>query len=527
MQNLGTPSADRLEGFVNLRKIYWNLPPPALIEETILRKEGSLTTDGAIVVYTGQHTGRSPGDKFIVEHESSFSDQVWWGNNQKIKPEHFDQIHKKMAAYLQGKDVFVQDLLAGAHPKHRLAIRVITEKAWQSLFAFDLFIRLAPHEIPTHVPEYTLLCCPDFLANPEEDSTRSGTFILIDFRRKMVLIGGTSYAGEIKKAIFTVMNYVLPQSDILSMHCAANVGKKGDVALFFGLSGTGKTTLSSDPERQLIGDDEHGWSDEGVFNIEGGCYAKTIRLQKELEPIIWKASRRYGSVLENVAQDETSRTIDFDDSHYTENTRAAYPLHYVSNIVPSGYAGHPQNIFFLTADAFGVLPPIALLSQDQVLYYFLSGYTSKLAGTEKDLGVEPVATFSTCFGAPFLPIHPDIYASLLYERITRRKIKVWLVNTGWTGGPYGRGTRIKLTYTRAMIDAALTHKFDHVTFRQSAHFGLSIPQTCPRVPDDILDPVSTWKDRRDYDQLAHQLVGRFENYFEHFTSTISSLKRPV
>jgi len=518
-QNLGGASLHRLH---NLRQIYWNLPAPALAEHIVHRGEGVLANYGAVVVNTGQHTGRSPNDKFITRYDDEDA-PIWWGKvNCPFPADLFDSLHRKVIAYYQGRDAYVQDMLVGAHPAYQLPIRVITETAWHSLFARDLFIRKRQGHSEVLEPQFTVLHAPNFKAVPTEDGTRSDVFIVVNFHQKLILIGGTSYAGEIKKSIFTIMNYLLPLEGVLSMHCSANVGVGGDVALFFGLSGTGKTTLSSDTERQLIGDDEHGWSDEGVFNFEGGCYAKTIHLRQELEPLIWEATRRFGTVLENVVIDPLSRSLDFDDASLTENTRAAYPIDFVPNHVPEGYAGHPENVFFLTADAFGVLPPLARLNPDQAMYYFLSGYTSKLAGTEKGLSAEPQATFSTCFGAPFLPLHPMRYASLLGEKVQKHQVKVWLVNTGWTGGPYGTGSRIKLPYTRAMVRGALTHQLDNVPTRMDPYFGLSIPVECPGVPNEVLDPLSTWHDHAYYDRQARLLISRFENNFGQFNQDVSA-----
>lgn len=523
MQIKGIPGEYGLEhhGLRNLRTIYWNLFPPELVEQVVLRGEGDLAKLGSVVVCTGQHTGRSPNDKFIVQDPASKPEEIWWGKvNQPLSCEKYDSIYAKMLAYLQGRDVFVQDLAAGAHPSYQVPIRVITEKAWAALFANNLFLRPPIEKKQKHIPEYTVLHCPDFLASPTEDGTNSSTFIIVNFSKRMVLIGGTSYAGEVKKSIFTVLNYVNPRQGVLSMHCSANVGTRGDVALFFGLSGTGKTTLSSDPERQLIGDDEHGWADDGVFNFEGGCYAKTIRLRPNLEPLIWEATRRFGTVLENVDLNLQTRLVDFDSEKFTENTRAAYPIDYVPNHVEEGYAGHPENIFFLTADAFGVLPPIARLSSDQAMYYFLSGYTSKIAGTEKGLGAEPQATFSTCFGAPFLPLHPHKYADLLGKKIARHKAKVWLINTGWTGGPYGVGERIKLPYTRAMVRAVLTNQIDESQLCRDEYFGLGIPCHIPDVPDHLLRPENTWVDKGAYRAKAYDLIARFERNFGQFASEV-------
>lgn len=523
MQNIGLSGPHGLEihGLQNLKSVFWNLVPAELIEQALLRQEGQLAASGPLVVHTGKHTGRSPDDKFVA-HTSSLDDEaIWWGKvNQPLAPEKFQQIYQKMCAYLQGRDVFVQDMHVGAHPSYRTAVRIVTERAWASLFAYNLFRRLTNHEITHYKPDYTVIHCPDFQASPEEDGTNSGTVIAFDFDRRLVLIGGTSYAGEIKKAVFSVMNYILPRRDILSMHCSANIGKHGDVALFFGLSGTGKTTLSSDPDRRLIGDDEHGWMDQGVFNFEGGCYAKTIHLSAKLEPQIWQAVNHFATVLENVIYDPQTRIPNFDDDHLTENTRAAYPLEFIPNHSVDGYAEHPENIFFLTADAFGVLPPLARLTSEQAMYYFLSGYTSKLAGTEKGLGSEPLATFSACFGAPFLPLHPHVYADLLGEKIRQHQVNVWLINTGWTGGPYGLGHRILLPYTRAIIKAVLLHQLDDTAFQREESFGLWIPDACPGIPTDLLHPIKTWTDAEAYRKQAHMLVERFEQNFHQFEDAV-------
>lgn len=507
-------------GLRNLNMSYWNLTTPALVERIIARREGVLAHEGAVVVRTGHHTGRSPNDKFIVCCQED-NEQIWWGKvNKPFQPEQFDRLYQLMCSYFQDRDVFVQDATAGAHPDYRLPIRVITESAWHSLFARNLFIRLPPDELPNHVPEFTILQAPSFHADPDEDGTNSEVFIILNLERRIILIGGTSYAGEIKKSIFTTLNYLLPLKGVLSMHCSANVGKAGDTALFFGLSGTGKTTLSSDPERALIGDDEHGWADDGVFNFEGGCYAKTINLRQEYEPLIWKATRRFGTVLENLTLDQYTRRINYDDDSLTENTRAAYPIGFLDNIVPSGRGGHPTNIFFLTADAFGVMPPIARLTPEQAMYYFLSGYTSKLAGTEKGIK-EPQTTFSTCFGAPFLPLFPHVYANLLGEKIQRHQSNVWLINTGWTGGPFGVGSRIRIPYTRAMIRAALTGALDGVPTRPDPYFGIAVPEHVPDVPDEVLNPRGTWADPQAYDAQANLLVSKFLDNFKQFESQVT------
>ncbi len=506
-------------GLRNLNMVYWNLTTGALIERIVTRREGMLAHEGAVVVRTGTHTGRSPNDKFIVCCQEDH-DKIWWGKvNKEFSPGRFEHLYVRMRSYLQGRDIFVQDTTAGAHPEHKLPIRVITESAWHSLFARNLFIRLAPEEIPNHIPEFTILQAPGFHADPEEDGTNSEVFIILNLEKRLILIGGTSYAGEIKKSIFTTLNYLLPLKGVLSMHCSANIGNNGDTALFFGLSGTGKTTLSSDPERALIGDDEHGWADDGVFNFEGGCYAKTVKLRKEWEPLIWQATRHFGTVLENVTIDQNTRRVDFDDDSLTENTRAAYPIGFLNNIVPGGRGGHPANIFFLTADAFGVMPPIARLTADQAIYYFLSGYTSKLAGTEKGVK-EPQTTFSTCFGAPFLPLYPSVYANLLSEKIARHHSQVWLVNTGWTGGPYGVGSRIDIPYTRAMVRAALSGELASVPTRMDPFFGLPVPEHVPGVPDEVLNPRLTWADPEAYDRQARLLVSKFQDNFTQFASQV-------
>jgi phosphoenolpyruvate carboxykinase (ATP) len=525
MQNVGFPSSYGLDnhGLLNIKTVYWNLYPAALVEQVLLRQEGDLASQGAVVVNTGQHTGRSPEDKFIVKYGNEDDESIWWGKiNQPILPQKFDQLHQKMLSFLQGRDVFIQDMLVGAYPPQSRPIRIVTDKAWSSLFSRNLFIRLPPGKLAQHIPEFTVIQCPDFEASPNQDDTNSSTFIILNFSRRLVLIGGTSYAGEIKKSIFSVMNYLMPRKGILSMHCSANLGVNGDVALFFGLSGTGKTTLSSDPERALIGDDEHGWSNVGVFNFEGGCYAKTIHLRQNLEPLIWESARRFGTVLENVVFDPLTHQVDFDSAALTENTRAAYPLDFVENHVPEGYSGHPANIFFLSADAFGVLPPLSKLTPEQAMYYFLSGYTSKLAGTEKGLGSEPQATFSTCFGAPFLPLNPRVYAELLGQKIARHDVSVWLVNTGWTGGPFGVGERIRLPYTRAMVKAVLGHRLDDIAMRKDPVFGLSIPESCPGVPSDALNPLKTWKDQTAYFTQARKLVVNFESNFKQFEGVVSN-----
>lgn len=522
-EHVGTPARYGVEnqGIRNIHAVYWNLPAPALVEQVLSRGEGSLSTDGAVVVSTGQYTGRSPSDKFIVQNIPSKEDPIWWGKvNHPMDSGRYETLYLRLMAYLQGRDIFVQDLFAGAAPDYQIPIRVITELAWHSLFAHNLFIRPKPGLLEMFIPQCTVIHAPGFEADPETDGTASKAFIILDILNRKVIIGGTAYAGEVKKSIFSIMNFLLPVKGVLSMHCSANIGERGDSALFFGLSGTGKTTLSSDPDRALIGDDEHGWSDDGIFNFEGGCYAKTIRLRDNLEPLISRAARCFGTVLENVVIDPETRRIDFDDGRYTENTRAAYPIDCIPNRIDTGMAGHPENIFLLTADAFGVIPPLASLNRDQALYYFLSGYTSKLAGTEKDLAAQPEATFSTCFGAPFLPLHPQVYASLLGEKIDRYKTRVWLVNTGWTGGPYGQGERISLPYTRRMIFAALNHELDGIPCWTDPFFHLSIPEHCPGVPDGVLNPIKTWPDEAGYAAQARGLIEKFELNFKQFRDTV-------
>ena len=500
-------------GITNVARVYWNLTVPALYEEAVRRREASISVDGPLVCRTGQHTGRSPNDKFIVREPSS-EEKVWWSNvNRAIDAQHFDAVHQQMLNYCEGKELFVQDCYAGADDRYRLPVRIITEQAWHSLFARHMFIE-APDAVggPAHTPQFTVIDMPGFTADPKLHGTNSEVFILLNFAKKLVLIGGTSYAGEIKKSIFTVMNYLLPLRNVMSMHCSANVGPAGDVALFFGLSGTGKTTLSSDPERQLIGDDEHGWSEEGVFNIEGGCYAKTIKLSSVAEPEIYKAVHTFGTILENVTVDERG-VVDLDDDSKTENTRAAYELEQIPNAHPSKMAGHPRNVVFLTADAFGILPPLARLSRDQAQYWFLSGFTAKLAGTE--IGVtEPQPTFSTCFGQPFIPQFPSVYASMLADRLEEHGATVWLVNTGWTGGPFGEGHRMPIDATRALLAAALSGGLVDAEYRVDPVFGFEVPVAVPGVDSALLDPRGTWSDPAAYDAKAAELAGMFRENFE-------------
>ncbi|HEX7956600.1 MAG TPA: phosphoenolpyruvate carboxykinase, partial [Pyrinomonadaceae bacterium] len=486
------------------RDVYWNLTTPELYETVARRGEGHLSAHGALLVDTGEHTGRAAKDKAIVREPSS-EDKVFWGEvNKEISQEKFDRLRDRMMKYASTRELFVQDTYAGADPRYRLPVRVVTELAWHSLFARTMFINDDRGDAGSHTPEFTVVNVPSFKADPATDGTRAETFILMDFAQRLVLIGGTSYAGETKKSVFTILNYLLPQRGVMSMHCSANVGQSGDVAVFFGLSGTGKTTLSADPERRLIGDDEHGWSDDGVFNFEGGCYAKVIKLSAEAEPDIYRTTRMFGTVMENVVFDPATRVPDLDDASRTENTRAAYPLTSIPNIVPEGYAGHPSNIIMLTADAFGVLPPVAKLTPEQAMYHFLSGYTAKVAGTERGV-TEPQATFSTCFGAPFMVLHPGVYADLLGKKIQEHKADCWLVNTGWSGGPYGEGSRMKIKYTRAMIRAILNGSLAQVETRPDPVFGVHVPASCPDVPSEVLDPRGTWKDAARYDERARDL----------------------
>jgi phosphoenolpyruvate carboxykinase (ATP) len=505
----------------NVNNVYWNLTTPAIYEQIIRRREGVIALRGPVVVRTGAFTGRSPDDKFIVK-EATTEKQINWGPANKPFDEfHFNRVFYRMLGYLQGNDIFVQECYAGADEKYRVPIRIITEYAWHSLFARNLFIQLKSNEeYQTFKPAYTILNLPKFHAVPELDNTNSEAFILIHLEKKLILIGGTSYAGEIKKSVFSLLNYLLPLQKVLSMHCAANRGLNGDVALFFGLSGTGKTTLSADRSRSLIGDDEHGWSDTGIFNIEGGCYAKVIRLSEEAEPDIYATTRMFGTVLENVVFDLHWRNLDLNDDNFTPNTRAAYPLTHIQNIVESGVAGHPNNIIFLTADAFGVLPPIAKLTPDQAMYHFLSGYTSKLAGTERGLSAEPQATFSTCFGAPFMPLRPSVYAKLLGEKIKKHDVTCWLVNTGWTGGPYGVGQRMSIQHTRTLLHAALDGELLEAEYEVDPIFGIQIPITCKNVPKEILIARKTWKDKAAYDNQAKTLAGRFIENFKKYEKNV-------
>jgi phosphoenolpyruvate carboxykinase (ATP) len=501
------------------KEVFWNLTASWLYEEAIKRGEGELASHGPLSVSTGQYTGRSPKDKFIVKQSPS-DKNIWWGAvNQPISLEAFDALHKKVADHLSQRDLFVQDLYVGADNEHRLPVRVITEQAWHSLFARNMFIRPDQDELPDMVPEFTVLQAPSFSADPVVDGTGSPTFILVNLEKKLILVGDTEYAGEIKKSIFSIMNYLLPLKGVMSMHCSANAGDDGDVALFFGLSGTGKTTLSADASRTLIGDDEHGWTDNGIFNFEGGCYAKVIHLSPTAEPEIYGTTRTFGTILENCVLDRFTREVDYSDASMTENTRAAYPIDMIPNASDDGLAGHPTNVFFLTADAFGVLPPISRLTPDQASYYFLLGYTAKVAGTERGL-TEPEATFSTCFGAPFMTLHPNEYGRLLGKKIRQHKPNVWLINTGWTGGAYGVGHRMEIKYTRAMINAALAGELDDVETQEDEIFGVHIPTSVPGVPSEVLVPRNAWADKDEYDRTARDLARQFNGNFEKYEDQV-------
>jgi phosphoenolpyruvate carboxykinase (ATP) len=496
--------------------VHWNLVAPTLFQQAIRRGEGELADMGPFVAVTAPHTGRSPNDKFVVREPESERDVDWGKVNQPLSPEHFEALLADVREHLDGsEELFVQDLYCGANPQYRLSVRYVSPSAWHMAFVRNMFIRPDPTDLPTFDPNFTVLHAPEFEADPDRHGTRTGTFIVLNLAKRMILIGGTRYAGELKKSMFTVMNYYLPKQGVLSMHCSANIGEKRDTALFFGLSGTGKTTLSADPERRLIGDDEHGWAPDGVFNFEGGCYAKVINLSEKGEPDIYRTTQMFGTILENVVLDPHARTVQFEDQSITENTRASYPLHYIRNHVPDGRGGHPKNIVFLTADAFGVMPPIARLSREQAMYYFLSGYTAKLAGTERGV-TEPQATFSACFGAVFLVWHPSVYADMLGKLIDEHDARVWLVNTGWTGGAFGTGRRMKLAHTRAMVRAALAGELDAVGTLTDEVFGLSVPEGVPGVPDEVLRPRETWPDTSAYDAQAAKLASMFRENFQKF-----------
>jgi phosphoenolpyruvate carboxykinase (ATP) len=490
-----------------------------LVEQALARGEGVLASNGALLVTTGERTGRSPNDRFVVDTPDVHG-EIWWGKvNIPISEAHFDKLYAKVEAHLAKSDQFVFDGFAGADPRYRLPVRVIAVKAWHGLFARTLFVRPTPEELASHSPEFTVIHAGDLLATPSEHGTSSGVFVILSLTRRIVIIGGTQYGGEIKKSIFSVMNYLLPKRGVFPMHCSANIGADGDTALFFGLSGTGKTTLSADPDRRLIGDDEHGWSDRGVFNFEGGCYAKVIKLSAEAEPQIYNAIR-FGSIVENVVVDG-NRVPDYDDGSITENTRTTYPVEHIENCVIPGVGGHPRNVMFLTADAFGVLPPIARLTPAQAMYHFISGYTAKLAGTEAGV-TEPTATFSACFGAPFLPLHPTRYAKMLGENMKKHGTNVWLVNTGWSGGAYGVGKRMSIRHTRALITAALGGELAGVEYESDPVFGVAVPRSCPGVPSEVLTPRNTWKDKAAYDAKARQLAGLFVKNFEAYRSEASA-----
>jgi phosphoenolpyruvate carboxykinase (ATP) len=512
------------QGLNYLDKVYWNLPEPALYEEVIFRNEGKLVNGGALVVNTGKHTARAAADKFVVEEEST-KDKIWWGvYNRPFSLEKFNAVMARVEAYCQGEELFVQDCYAGADPEYRLAVRIITEKAWISLFSRNMFITTDDKEtLKKFIPDFTVICLPGFKVDPIIDSTRTETAILLNFQQRTAIIANSLYGGEVKKSIFTVLNFLLTFDEVLPMHCSANVGNDGDVALFFGLSGTGKTTLSADPKRKLIGDDEHGWSSTGVFNFEGGCYAKVIRLSAENEPEIYSTTRRYGTILENVVYDPVSRRIDLEDDMLTENTRASYPLEFIPNIVPEGYVkSHPKNIIFLTCDASGTMPPISRLNPEQAQYHFISGYTSKIAGTEIGLGIEPQITFSACFGGPFMVRHPFDYSEMLKQRMMKHKTNVWLVNTGWVGGRFGVGKRISIRHTRNLLNAALEGKLDKVKYRKDKLFGFEVPLSCPDVPPDVLEPSDSWGDKNEYWKKYDALAARFIENFKLFESGTSA-----
>jgi phosphoenolpyruvate carboxykinase (ATP) len=508
---LQTPLVSQL---LSSGKAHRNLFPAALVEAALRRGEAVLAARGSLVAETGKRTGRSPKDKFTVKDAITENKVAWGSINLPFSPDKFDALYERVLDYLKGKELFVQDLFCGADPKYQMPLQVISEYAWHSLFVRQLFIRPTAEELKTHQPEFTIISAPSFLADPQRDGTNSEVFVLVNFTKKLVLIGGTHYAGEMKKSIFGIMNFVLPGRNVFPMHCSANIGADGVTALFFGLSGTGKTTLSADPNRRLIGDDEHGWSADGVFNFEGGCYAKCIRLSQENEPQIWNALG-FGSVLENVVLDPVTRVPDYDDESKTENTRAAYPVEYIAGAVIPGFGGHPKNLVFLTADAFGVLPPVSKLSPEQAMYHFMSGYTAKVAGTEAGV-TEPQATFSTCFGAPFMPLPPKVYAEMLGRRLREHNAQCWLVNTGWQGGPYGVGKRMSLPYTRAMVNALVEGKLASVEYEIEPSFGFSIPKSCPGVPSQLLNPRNSWSDKPAYDKMAAELAARFAKNLERF-----------
>lgn len=502
-------------GIQDAAEVFWNLTPAELVETSLKNEEGFLTDTGALMCDTGKFTGRSPKDKFTVK-DNITKDTVWWGEiNLPFDPDKFDALYKKMIRHLKGKKLYVRDAYAGADKKYRLQLRVVNTQAWHNLFCCNMFIRPSNEELELFNPTFTIINAPEFFADPETDGTRQGNFVIVSFTKKMILIGGTGYAGEMKKGIFGVLNYTLPQNyNVLSMHCSANIGKGNDTAVFFGLSGTGKTTLSADPERGLIGDDEHGWTNENVFNFEGGCYAKVIDLSRENEPQIYDAIK-FGAIVENTRFIDGTRSVDYKNTSVTQNTRTAYPINHIDNAVEPSVGGIPKNIFFLTCDAYGVFPPIAKLDKSQAMYHFISGYTAKVAGTEAGVN-EPQIVFSACFGAPFLPLHPTKYAEMLGRKMTENKVNIWLINTGWSGGPYGVGSRMKLKYTRAMITAALKDELKGVEFTRHPIFGVSMPGFCPGVPSEILDPRNTWDDKEAYDTKANHLAHSFNKNFEMY-----------
>lgn len=518
MQEFGLKStkSDLSDLGIKVKEAHWNLRQAELIEESIKNAEGHIASTGALVVNTGKFTGRAPKDKFVVEDEKT-KDTVWWGNiNQPISEENFDKIFNKMLGYLEERKVYVRDMYAGADKTHRLRVRFVNTFAWHNLFTYNMFLQPEDYKLESFEPNFTVICCPEFTADPKTDGIRQDNFALVNFTRRMILIGGSQYSGEMKKGIFSVLNYILPaEEDVLSMHCSANMGKEDhDTAIYFGLSGTGKTTLSADPNRLLIGDDEHGWTDKNVFNFEGGCYAKVIDLSEEKEPDIWNAIK-YGAIVENTVFMKGSREIDYHDSSITENTRVSYPIDHIRNAIQPSIGGIPKNIFFLTLDAFGVIPPIQRLSKQQAMYHFISGYTSKVAGTEAGV-TDPEPVFSACFGAPFLPLHPTRYAEMLGKKMEENEVNIWLINTGWTGGAFGVGERISLKYTRAMISAALDGKLENVGYRKHSIFGAEIPLTCPGVPSEILSPRETWKNDEGFYKQANDLAGRFIENFKKF-----------
>jgi phosphoenolpyruvate carboxykinase (ATP) len=513
-------------GLIELDRVFWNLPTPALYEEAIFRGEGHMTYGGPFIVNTGKWTARAANDKYIVK-EYETEDKIWWGvHNRPMSEDKFNNLLARLQAFWQGEELFVQDCHVGADEEYRMPIRIITEKAWQALFARNMFIKIDNRdELKRHVPEFTVIAAPSFTCDPKIDGTRTETAIVINFAKRIAIVAGSHYGGEIKKSVFTVMNFLLPLRNVMAMHCSANVGKEGDVALFFGLSGTGKTTLSADPTRSLIGDDEHGWSDNGVFNFEGGCYAKVIRLSAEHEPEIYECTRKFGTILENVVYDNASRRVDLDDEKFTENTRASYPLDFIPNAMPEKMSRtHPKNVIFLTCDAQGVLPPIAKLDMNHAMYHFISGYTSKIAGTEIGLGIEPEIAFSACFGAPFMVHHPYYYANLLRQKMEKYGANCWLVNTGWVGGKFGVGKRISIRHTRNMLNAALDGLLDNVEYRKDKLFGFEVPLVCPNVPDDVLEPSNAWGNKDEYwskyDSLAARYIENFKLFLEGVTEEV-------